>query len=724
MTTRIRLQEAFKFALSMVLVYWLALWMDWDLAKYGALAVVLISLSTSGASITKGVMRVIGTVFGCVVGLIFVEWFSQARWSMMLALSSYLVFTGYFLQTSRYPYAWFVAGFLPLVIWSDTYGAVDNSFHFAAFRLLETVSGVIIYSLVSVLFWPQTSGTQFYSLGGEYLNQLGKLFRLKESTLGEQKNEDALAIQRKLDALATQLQTTLGGALNDTVLVQERKHEWKRAVSTLRALSDSMVLWRSTDQVYQRRNPEGHQTDLEQVLDIIDQRFARISELWQARQQLSKVSPGDDGPLLQKLSLDLTLPPTLTSVERGLIINRIDQLRQLDQQSRNLLLILRVVTGLDTTSTLTEQPGLMSPDRAPRWDPLRMLKSLIPAFSFIIGFLFWIFPDSPPPSGQAIAMMSGIFGLIVLLGANVRYLGLVLGAAGLLVVAPIYFVVMPWLDGGVGLLIMIFLLSFISAYLGGRWPIVKLSIMLLFVMTTGISNEQSYSFMGWMSAEFMMIIGGIIVNLVVMFMTTILPEKIMARKILIFFHNCSAVTRGFVNVAKKRRRTEYFIREMRRAPGELRALEHTLDYSPLPENARERINQLLDSFESVAARLRVVNTLVEQVRGGASSNHPVTSPLGVELPHRLHRLFERWAMSIKSSVVTEEERDSIKKLYNELEDRLETYHAEAGAPTYSEQMETDLIALLGGVRGLLDAMAETDKVVHDIHWSQWVEARI
>ena len=205
MSTRICLQEAFKFALSMVLVYWLALWMDWDLAKYGALAVVLISLSTSGASITKGVMRVVGTVVGCVVGLIFVEWFSQARWSMMLALSGYLVFIGYFLQTSRYPYAWFVAGFLPLVIWSDTYGAVDNSFHFAAFRLLETVSGVIIYSLISVLLWPQTSGAQFYRLGGEYLNQLGQLLRLKENTLDENKNDDALAIQRKLDTLGTRI---------------------------------------------------------------------------------------------------------------------------------------------------------------------------------------------------------------------------------------------------------------------------------------------------------------------------------------------------------------------------------------------------------------------------------------------------------------------------------------------------------------------------------------
>ena len=61
MTTRVQLQEAFKLALSMMLFYWLALWMNWDLPKFGALAIIVVSLSTTGASLNKGVMRVAGT---------------------------------------------------------------------------------------------------------------------------------------------------------------------------------------------------------------------------------------------------------------------------------------------------------------------------------------------------------------------------------------------------------------------------------------------------------------------------------------------------------------------------------------------------------------------------------------------------------------------------------------------------------------------------------------
>ena len=229
--------------------------------------------------------------------------------------------------------------------------------------------------------------------------------------------------------------------------------------------------------------------------------------------------------------------------------------------------------------------------------------------------------------------------------------------------------------------------------------------------------------MGWMSGEFMMIMAGLIVNLVVMFMLAIRPEKIMARRIRSFFYDCAAVTRDFVKVTEKRRRAEHFMREVRRAPGELSAVERTLDYSCLPTYAQTRINHLLDSIESVSARLQMVKVLIDKITVNTSSIHLTTSPLGVELTQQLHRVFEHWAMTTKSAVVTEEERGEINKLYIELEQRIETYFEEAGSPTYNEQMRADLIALLGGVRGLLDAMAATDSVIHEIHWSQWVEAR-
>jgi hypothetical protein len=73
----LRVQQAFKTALSLALLYWLALSMNWDMPKYGALAIVLISLDTTGASLQKGVMRMIGTTVGLVVGLLGLALFAQ-----------------------------------------------------------------------------------------------------------------------------------------------------------------------------------------------------------------------------------------------------------------------------------------------------------------------------------------------------------------------------------------------------------------------------------------------------------------------------------------------------------------------------------------------------------------------------------------------------------------------------------------------------------------------
>jgi len=275
---------------------------------------------------------------------------------------------------------------------------------------------------------------------------------------------------------------------------------------------------------------------------------------------------------------------------------------------------------------------------------------------------------------------------------------------------------MPWLDGGICLLTMIFLLSFTFDYLGGRWPMVKTSVMLLFVMSTGISNEQSYSFMGWMSTEFMMITAGIIVNTVVMFMIVLRPEKIMPRKFQGFFHACAAVTHGFVNVTKKKSKSEHFMREIKRAPGELRGVEATVDYSYFPAHAQPKVSHLLDSIDSIAARLRVLETLIKRVAANGS-----TDPLGTELPRRLERLFERWANLTIATCTSKDERDAIEALYLELEKRLEVYNTESETPSYNEQMAIDLASMLAGVRGLLDAMAEMDRSICDIHWNKWAE---
>jgi uncharacterized membrane protein YccC len=316
----VRIQEAFKVALSLTLFYWLALAMDWDLPKYGALAIVLIGLGTAGASIQKGVLRVVGTTVGLVVGLLSLALFAQDRWLTLVFLSGYLVFVSYHLQASRVPYAWFVAGFLPPLVWSATYGDVDQAFHFATFRYLETTAGVVIHTLVTLLVWPR------------YDKDAGA-------------SSDAFPGFRALLGLG-------GGAAAD------------------------------------------------------------------------KKTP--------------------------------------------------VSTGIDHA---------------------RLARAFFPPACFAAGFTFWILTD--PPTGPSVPKMASVFSLLILMTpmSAVRMLMTMLVVTWV-AIAPIYFFVMPRLDTGLALLALVFLYSFLVGWLGAGKPIVKLLLLVLFVMLTGISNDQTYSFLG------------------------------------------------------------------------------------------------------------------------------------------------------------------------------------------------------------------------------------
>ena len=141
------------------------------------------------------------------------------------------------MQASRYPYAWFVAGFLPSLVWATTYGKVDNAFHYAIFRYLETSAGIVIYTLVSALFWPRRAGDQLALEGTDFCTGLGKLFGLYRRQLeaGELPSE-AAELRNRLAGSVPKMLATLEAAYADTPSVVARKRAWEAFRVNARAI--------------------------------------------------------------------------------------------------------------------------------------------------------------------------------------------------------------------------------------------------------------------------------------------------------------------------------------------------------------------------------------------------------------------------------------------------------------------------------------------------------
>ena len=731
MTTRIRLQEAFKLALSMMLMYWLALWMDWDMPKYGGLAIVLISMGTSGASLEKGLLRIVGTTFGLAVGLLSLALFAQDRLLTMIFLSSYLLVVGYFMQGSQYGYAWFVAGFMPTLVWSTTYMKVDNAFHYAIFRYLETTAGIAIYTLVSTVLWPRNSGDQLNQQGKAFWTGFRKLFGLYRLQLVDGKlSGEAADLRTKLSGNLSQLLTTLQAAYRDTPSIAAQKRVWEILRVNVRALGDAIELWRESIGDFRNLDLKQLLPHLDSGLDILDCRLERIESLWVARQQTDDIPETDDDTGLLKtlaLKVDRKSVLDLSHFDQAVLMNFVQQLEILDRVSRELLLTLRVLAGLDTSRGFHSQfipRDLFQPSR---WQPQRLMKALYTPLCFIAAYLFWIYTD--PPTGPSIPFVTTMVGLLMLLKPfNPMAMLFVMVLSIWVAVAPVYFFVMPALDSGIGILSLIFFYTFFFGYLGGRSPVLKTGPIAMFVMMTGISNQQTYSFIGLVNGAMMWILGVSILSVVYMLWIPSRPERLLLSSLKRFFQGCGHIASGFAlnrikdRVKGRKLRRRYFESMVLPVPIQLQKVEKNLEYKLFPDNTPEKVQHLLDSLQSITFRLQSLEIAYDRAALHSPDLMESFSPLGRKLRERLQHVFTGWARFERVDALGDE-RANLQQISRDLEKRLDTLAYNKDGVGEEDRMISNFYALLGSLRGLIEAMAETQGAISQINWGQWAEER-
>ncbi len=494
-----QLRQAFKLALSLVLFYWLALTTNWDVPIYGALAISLISMDTTGATIEKGIMRFLGTTVGVAVGLVVLALFNYDRWATMVVFSIYLAIVGYFMQASRYKYAWFVGAFVPLVVWADNYPNFESAFYFGVFRYLETTVGILIYTVVDLVFWPRIAGDQLQEQGIEFWTSTRNLIlSIQRRSSGENERTEDASLAAGVAAKLNQLTSTLDAAYIDSLDIREKAAQWKAWRLHAGRLVDALVAWEAATETSHEPEQSIESSSLEVQIDRIGRRIERLAALWQQDGNDQFVSGREDTENLAPLELDR-------------ITNRseAEHLAILDEATLELEAIQREILGWDSNPVADVSPQCAHFARLFGWDSTRLVQAMFPPLSFIAGFVFWIWMN--PPAGPKVPFFTGNYALILLrTPMNLPSAVLLMLLITFLVVAPIYWLVMPALSTGVELLTLIFTYSMVFGFIGGRSPAVKTFALLMFFAMTGISNQQSYSFNGMVDGGMMMLIAGII----------------------------------------------------------------------------------------------------------------------------------------------------------------------------------------------------------------------
>lgn len=731
MTLQVQLQEAFKLALSIMLFYWLALWMNWDLPKFGALAIVVVSLSTTGASMNKGMMRIAGTGLGALAGFVLLSWFSQSSTGMLLGVSLYLVTIGYFMQTSRQGDTWFNAGFIAVAVWSSSYMKVDTAFHFATARFMETAAGVIIFTLVSILLWPRTSRQALRQQGQALWEGMQQLFgmyleQLRHGTLAD----GALELQTSLAGSYQGLLETLEAAYADTPVVKNRKAAWELLRVDLRAFGNAQVLWHESIADCRELNLDSLLPGLDSAVATLEARLARGTALWQAQQAPTGSEPeSSDSALLTELELNIEprAETDLTHFQRAALLNFVGQLKILDRTSRELLQTLRVLAGLDPAILLHDHADKAEPFRPVRWNPERLIKALFPALCWASAWLFWILVQ--PPGGPSIPMMAAAFGLIMVMAPmNLLGLLLVLLLSMFIAVFPVYLFVMPLLDSGFAILALIFLYTFCFGLLGARSPVLKIGPLMMFIMMANVTNDQAYSFMLLVTSGLVMLMGVSIVVLVHRLLSPIHAEKILLRTLQWFFSGCTGIVSTYTRFTRRqqlvgrKRRKRLFENRVLPLPAQLQAIMKGLDYQLFPDNTEARVQHLAHSLYSLRIRLQALEASYNTTASESPDLLPAIHPLHGEWRRRIQEVFEKWAQLQPATALIDAWRNQ-PELSQDIQQRLDELQHQQGQAVIGTVDAQNLYALIGSIKGLLEAMEELQESMQQINWNQWAVAR-
>ncbi|WP_180982408.1 FUSC family protein [Methylocella silvestris] len=152
-------------ALSVGVATIVALAMHVDDVWWAAISAFMCSQASLPASLTKGVLRMIGTIVGALVALMLVSWlaYDWVACCLFLFMSTLIGTLGF--QLSAHAYAWLLGSITFNFIILLALSSPQNTFYFSIYRIMEVAIGVGSALLIAALFSPKDGGATLSAAG-------------------------------------------------------------------------------------------------------------------------------------------------------------------------------------------------------------------------------------------------------------------------------------------------------------------------------------------------------------------------------------------------------------------------------------------------------------------------------------------------------------------------------------------------------------------------------
>ncbi|NOQ77186.1 MAG: hypothetical protein GQ475_05265 [Methylococcaceae bacterium] len=714
-----RTKESIKTALALTIAYGIALSQDWNSPLWAGFAVIFVSLSTSGQSFNKSALRMVGAFAAGAASLTLIALFPQDRWGFMLGLSVYIGFCTYMMNTDKYQYFWFSAGYVCIIIVLESGPNPVHAFDLAILRIQETTLGILVYSIITALLWRSNSVDKFHTLTQQLHQSQRQLYQAYFALM--QGRGDSLEAKKLLSQVMqqqAQFEVLRAAAETDSYKVDEIKHLWRLYQSQLYDLHILLERWHDNFYII-------HTLDIAKIIPELDEFNQEIEQrLTQLEALLNGQSPARPAQAIQ-LHIDENSANQLSAFQQAAVLLTHTHLGELEQLTHALYQNLADIKGFAEQPNTIQHP--QTPSAKPSLDIERCAGVLQVMASLWLAYLIFIYVDAVP-GGIVLVIFSGVLGMVLsanpamLVASMVTPFMLSLVMAGL-----VYTFWMPHLTSFIGLGSLLFITTFIICYLYStpQQGLGRAAGLSMIVTILGIENQQTYNILAVYNWILAFSIIFVILFIVAYVPFPPRPERAFLRLLKRFFQRSEFLmtsqfsgqqpTRSFW----ARKRLDFYLQDLRTLPNKIEQRSRLINIEQVGVSS-EQLQSMNAAIQMLSLRLQ----FLLEARANPQSQLLLDELLadGHVWRARLQEVFQsladypalsnhaKWQQQMTETMALFELR--ITRLLNQTND----------VPLSREDKE-NFYYLLGAYQGVSDATLEYSSYARLINWEQWNEAR-
>ena len=475
--TATRFQYAFKTALSLTLAYLIPMGMGWPQPQTAAITVMLIAATgLASDSLQKGVMRVLGTVVGAVIGLTLIALFPQERMAYLLAVSVTVSLLAYLYTAYQGDNTVFMlTAVVTLMVFNG--GDAEGAFLYGVDRAFMTAFGVIVYTVVANTLWPVRAVDNTRQLALRVMSAYSRAFGLLAHpvAVGPDNSDQQLA---ELLASEEAFQVHFNQVKASADRVAAYRAEWNAVLAGYEQLQVTLLPALRMEH-RQQVTFEDYIENYQSLVQQLEAMFRQLEAKWRGEdaQASFEVVPADFRQGSLRDAPHLTVAAVASRAE---LLARVQQV------------LLELDSALDS---LLFDRGKFVPGARPRgkpafiWRDLEAGKTALRMFTtFWLATAVWI--QFNPPLGFTFVTLCSVLVLLVSYTPVSPKILYILFSMGFLCALPAYILLLPRLTHWLELAAFMLTYAFAGFYLF-QGPVSLFFLFGLFAL--GIQNTMSYN---------------------------------------------------------------------------------------------------------------------------------------------------------------------------------------------------------------------------------------